>query len=92
MARWYARLQDYDYKIKHVQGKVNSAADALLRPDNIDKDQHSEKQVMIKLEAFINRLTLAQHNTLHLIQQSQKEYKSPMKEWEEEYHITKVKD
>jgi len=47
---------------------------------------------MIKLEAFINRLTLAQHNTLHLIQQSQKEYKSPMKEWEEEYHITKVKD
>ena len=34
-ARWHAKLQDYDFTIKHVQGKTNSAADALSRPDGV---------------------------------------------------------
>jgi hypothetical protein len=28
-ARWHAKLQDYDFVIHHIRGKVNSAADAL---------------------------------------------------------------
>ena len=28
-AQWHAKLQDYNFKILHVKGKVNSVADAL---------------------------------------------------------------
>jgi len=35
--RWHAKLQDYDFVIHHVRGKVNSAADALSQSDNMEK-------------------------------------------------------
>jgi hypothetical protein len=53
MARWYAKLQDYDYAIKHVQGKTNSAADALSRPNGEEKDRHPENMTIIAPEMFI---------------------------------------
>jgi len=35
-ARWHERLQDYDFRIIHITGKVNTPADALLRPSGTD--------------------------------------------------------
>jgi len=32
-ARWYLKLQDYDFEIRHVPGKANTRADLLSRKD-----------------------------------------------------------
>ena len=34
-ARWLSFLSEYDFKIKHIQGKENKVADALIRHENL---------------------------------------------------------
>jgi len=34
--RWHAKLQDYNFVIYHIRGKVNSATDALSQSDDIE--------------------------------------------------------
>jgi hypothetical protein len=54
MARWHEKLQDYNFKIIHVQGKNNTLADALSRP-NDDKWQMEERQIaLIPPKVFVN--------------------------------------
>lgn len=36
-AQWHADLQEYNYEIQHVSGKVNIPADALSRPPRVDQ-------------------------------------------------------
>ena len=35
-ARWYLKLQDYDFMIRQIPGKTNTRADLLSRKDQID--------------------------------------------------------
>ena len=35
-ARWYLKLQDYDFILQHIPGKTNTKADVLSRKDHID--------------------------------------------------------
>jgi len=40
MARWHEQLQDYNFKIIHIAGKINTPADMLLRliGEDVPKD------------------------------------------------------
>jgi len=36
MARWHKKLQDYNFKITHITGKINTPVDTLSRPNGSD--------------------------------------------------------
>src|SRR6266404_3084348 len=53
-AQWHADLQEYDFIIKHVPRKINTPADELSRPPNINQGQNdNEDQTLLKPELFI---------------------------------------
>jgi len=35
-ARWYLKLQDYDFTLRHIPGKTNTKADILSRREKVD--------------------------------------------------------
>jgi len=35
-ARWYLKLQDYNFILQHISGKINTKADILLRKDQVN--------------------------------------------------------
>jgi len=51
-------LQDYNFKIQHVKGKVNLAADALSCADDMEKCKERELTIVILLESFLNMASL----------------------------------
>src|ERR1700729_3118199 len=51
---WTAKLQDYDFVIKHVPGKENKTADALSRPDGTFLPKTDEKTTMLPPKMFVN--------------------------------------
>jgi hypothetical protein len=63
-ARWHADLQEYDYEIHHVPGKINIPADALSRPPQSDEGKEDNQNVaVIPPEKFINVATIAEPPT-----------------------------
>ena len=53
-AQWHADLQEYDFIIKHVPGKINTPADELSRSPNANQGQdNNENQTLLKPELFI---------------------------------------
>ncbi len=56
-AQWHADLQEYDFVIKHIPGKINTPANELSRPANINQGQDdNENQTLLKPELFINTI------------------------------------
>ncbi len=52
-------LQEYDFIIKHIPGKINTPADELSQPPNTDQGQDDNKnQTLLKLELFIKTANL----------------------------------
>ena len=46
-ARWYLKLQDYDFTLQHILEKTNTKADILSRKDQIDiKDDNKDVQML----------------------------------------------
>ena len=57
-ARWHAELQDYHFKLEHVAGKAHQAADALSRPEGVDKgDKDNEGVIMLPPHIFVKFVT-----------------------------------
>jgi len=54
MARWHERLQDYDFRIVHIAGKMNTPADVLLRLPGADVLEDSREVVLLPPELFLN--------------------------------------
>ena len=52
-ARWHEKLQDYNFKIVHIQGKSNGAADALSRPPEQDIQKGQKEIVMLDPQSFV---------------------------------------
>jgi len=47
-ARWYLKLQDYDFIIRHVPGKTNTRADLLSIKDQIDVTKDNRNIEMLR--------------------------------------------
>ena len=46
-ARWYLKLQDYNFTLQHILGKMNIEVDILSRKDQVDmKDDNKDIQVL----------------------------------------------
>jgi len=46
-AKWYLKLQDYDFILWHVPGKTNTKLDILSRKDQVNmKDDNKDVQVL----------------------------------------------
>ena len=52
-ACWHEKLQDYNFKILHIPGKMNTPADALSRPNGQDIQELTKEVALIPSEAFI---------------------------------------
>jgi len=47
-ARWYLKLQDYDFVLQHILKKTNTKASILSRKDHIDTTEDNKDIQMIK--------------------------------------------
>ncbi len=57
MAQWHADLQEYDFIIKHIPGKINTPVDELSRPPNSDQgDDDNKDQTLLKPKLFVNAI------------------------------------
>jgi len=51
-ARWYLKLQDYDFTLQHILGKTNTKADILSRKDQVDTWEDNKDVKMLKEELW----------------------------------------
>jgi len=56
-ARWYLKLQDYDFILQHIPGKTNTKADILLRKDQVNMQDDNKDVQMLKKELWTRRTT-----------------------------------
>ena len=49
-ARWYLKLQDYDFILQYILGKTNTKADILSRKDQVDMKEDNKDVQLIKEE------------------------------------------
>jgi len=47
-ARWYLKLQDYDFTLKHIPRKTNTKADILLRKDQVNTKEDNKDVQLLK--------------------------------------------
>jgi len=52
-ARWYLKLQDYDFTLRHIPGKTNTKADILSRREKVDMKEDNQDTQMLKEELWI---------------------------------------
>ena len=86
------KLQDYDFVIHHVRGKVNLATDALSRSDDMENCKEREPTTVLKPKMFTNVSILEPENTTKCIRQSQNHDSDSMKQWREEHHEHLIED
>jgi len=53
--RWYLKLQDYDFVLRHIPGKINMKADILSRKNHIDTTNDNKDVQMLKDEMWTRR-------------------------------------
>jgi hypothetical protein len=59
MARWHADLQEYNYEIQHIPGKVNIPVDVLFQPSGVDQGEKDNQQITIlPSHHFINTISI----------------------------------
>ena len=59
-ARWYLKLQDYNFELKHIPGKTNSRADILSRlPWYKEEIPKQEDHIMLDETKFVKQITSA---------------------------------
>ena len=59
-ARWYLKLQDYDFVLQHISGKTNMKADVLSRKDYINTTEDNKDVQMLKDEMWTKRQITAE--------------------------------
>ena len=52
-ARWYLKLQDYDFTLQHILGKTNMKVDILSRREKVDIKKDNQDIQMLKEELWI---------------------------------------
>jgi len=56
-ARWYLKLQDYDFTLQHILGKTNTKVDILLRKDQVNTKENNKDIQLLKEELWKRRTT-----------------------------------
>ena len=54
-ARWYLKLQDYDFILRHIPGKTNTKVDILSRKDQVDTKEDNKDIQLLKKELWKRR-------------------------------------
>ena len=54
-ARWYLKLQDYDFILQHIPGKTNTKVDILSRKDQVDTKEDNKDIQLLKKELWKRR-------------------------------------
>jgi RNase H-like domain found in reverse transcriptase len=66
-ARWHEKLQDYNFRIVHVQGKNNTPADTLLRPSEDECQQDEKKVTLLPPDVFLNLANSGNEDSLEYL-------------------------
>ncbi len=60
MAQWHADLQEYNFEIHYIPGKMNTGPDILSRPLNVDQGQRDNRDTTILPPAkFIGQISIS---------------------------------
>ena len=51
-ARWYLKLQDYDFTLRYIPGKTNTKADILSRKDQVNTKEDNKDVQLLKEEIW----------------------------------------
>jgi RNase H-like domain found in reverse transcriptase len=88
-AQWHGKLQDYNFVLQHVSGKLHMATDALSRPPGANRGKDNNQQMTMILEAAFIRLAgpNSDSSIKHTITIIQNHNHTLMKEWEGIYPI-----
>jgi RNase H-like domain found in reverse transcriptase len=87
--RWHGELQDYNFKLQHVPGKLHTAADTLSRPPGANEGKDNNQQMtMIPEAAFIRLVGPNSDGSIeHMITIIQNHNCALMDEWTNTYPI-----
>ena len=55
--RWYLKLQDYNFTLRHIPGKTNTKADILSRKDQVNTKEDNKDIQLLKEELWSRRTT-----------------------------------
>jgi hypothetical protein len=88
-AHWHGELQDYNFKLQHIPGKLHTAADALSRPTGADEGKDDNQQMTMIPEAAFIRLARpdSDGSIEHTITIIQNHNRTLMEEWTGIYPI-----
>ena len=56
-ARWYLKLQDYDFTLKHIPGKTNTKADILSQKEQVDIKEDNKDVQLLKNKMWTRKMT-----------------------------------
>ena len=88
MARWHEQLQDYDFRIIHIAGKINTPTDALSRPPGSEVAEDSRKVALLPPEVFLNVFGADSDGSLeHQIVLTQRTVSNVMEQWAKDLPI-----
>src|SRR5487761_516046 len=84
-ARWHSELQDYHFELKHVPGKLHTAAAALSSPPGADQGaMDNQEMVMVPEKTFIRIADEDSPGSLEdHIQRNQQQHQLTMETWEQ---------
>ena len=57
-ARWYLKLQDYDFTLQHISEKTNMKVDILSRKDQVNTKEDNKNVQLLKEELWTRRTTV----------------------------------
>jgi len=90
MACWHEHLQDYNFRIIHIAGKINTLADALLRPLGEDVVEDSQEIALLPPEVFLNVFGMDSDGSLkHHIVLAQQTMSKLMDDWSKHLPISR---
>ena len=91
-ARWHLELQDYNFTLKHIAGKVNAAVDALSRPPGAEQGKEDNQEItMLDPKMFVRFLQPGDPGTTEdVIVQAQNHMLSIMDNWDKKEPLQKT--